>query len=178
MESAFESIISSEFKQTFNNAIDALLKDTALTVPCKLMYSGLQNNTTYCNNCIFDPISKLSANIYNGTGPSPFTEKTICPVCMGIGLVQQDSYETISLAVIFDSKYFMNIRSGSAINIPDGSVQTICSIDYLPKIRNANELVVDTNIAHYGDYTYERSGDPMPAGLGSNKYIITMWKRK
>ena len=177
MLSNFDTIISTEFKQTFNNAIDALLKNTALTVPCKLVYSGGQN-TTYCNNCIFDPISRLSANIYNSTGPSPFAEKTICPVCMGMGFVQEDAAETVSLAVIFDSKYFMNITSKSVLNIPDGSIQTLCAIEYLPKIKNANEIIVDTNIAKYGDYSYQRAGDPMPVGLGDNKYILTTWTRK
>lgn len=177
MDSGFDAIINTEFKRTFNSAIDALLKNTALTVPCKLLYSGGQN-TTYCNNCIFDPISKLSSNMYNGTGPSPFTEQMICPVCMGMGLIQQDSFEILYLAVIFDSKYFMNIRSGSVVNIPDGTIQTLCSIEYLPKIRNANEVIVDTNIESYGNYSYQRAGDPTPVGLGDNKYILTMWTRK
>ena len=165
-----------EFKQTFNHAIDALLKNTALTVPCKLLYSGGEN-TTYCNNCLFDPISKLSSNRYNGTGPASFAENTICPICMGMGLVQQDASEVLYLAAIFDSKYFMNITPGSVINIPDGSVQTLCSIEHLPKIRNANTIIIDTNISTYGGYTYQRSGDPMPVGLGDNKYVLTMWKR-
>jgi hypothetical protein len=177
MSSIFDSLINTDFKNTFNNAIDALLLQTALTVPCKLLYSGQQNNT-YCNNCIFDPISKLSANIYNSTGPVPFTENSICPVCMGMGLKTSDAYETVYLAVIFDSKYFMNITSKNTINVVDGMVQTICHTTLLPKLRNANELIVDTNIEAYGEYAYQRASDPTPVGLGDNRYIMTMWKRK
>jgi len=48
----------------------------------------------------------------------------------------------------------------------------------LPKIRNATEIVIDTDIAKYGNYIYERASDPEPVGLGDHRYIITMWKRK
>lgn len=176
MTNVFDNIISKEFKQIYNDAIDSLLKENALTIPCKLKYSG-QQNTTLCNNCIFDPISKLSANIYNGTGPNSFNEGTICPVCAGIGLIKTDADEIIHMAVLFDSKYWLN-WSSKTVKIPDGMVQTICLSSLLPKIRNANEIIFDTNLEKYGNYTYERAGDPNPIGLGDNRYIITMWQRK
>ena len=177
MNNPFSSIISPELKQVFNDAIDSLLEQNALTVPCRLKYAG-QQNSTYCNNCIYDPISQLSANIYNSTGPNPFAEGSICPVCMGNGSTRNDKSATtiIHLAVLFDSKYF--IKSSKYLNIPDGMVQTICLTQHLPEIRNANEMIMDTNIESYGNYTYERAGDPEPVGLGDHRYIITMWKRK
>lgn len=176
MTSPFANIISKEFKQLYNDAIDGLLQQNALTVPCRLKYSG-QQNTTLCNNCIFDPISKLSSNIYNGTGPSSFNEGTMCPVCGGLGLSKSDSEEIIYMAVLFDSKYWLNWSSKS-VKISDGMVQTICLSSYLPKIRNANEVVFDTTLEAYGNYIYERAGDPNPVGLGDNRYIFTMWQRK
>jgi hypothetical protein len=57
-------------------------------------------------------------------------------------------------------------------------VQTICKIDLIGKIRNASEIIIDSNLNKYGNYKYERAGDPEPVGLGDNSYIITMWKRK
>lgn len=180
MTNPFSSIISPEFKQLFNNAIDSLLEQNALTVPCRIKYAG-QQNQTFCNNCIYDPISKLSANLYNGTGPNPFPDNGICPVCMGNGTARNDvlaiSSSVLYLAVIFDSKYFIN-KSSKYVNIPDGMVQTICLTQYISQIRNANEMIMDTDIQGYGNYTYERAGDPEPAGLGDHRYIITMWKRK
>lgn len=177
MSSPFDNIISAEFKNTFNQAIDAILANNALTVPCTIRYAGAKN-TTYCNNCKFDNISKLSSNIYNGTGPVPFVENTICPVCMGIGLKTNDSSEIIYLAVIFDGKYFLNTTSSAVVNIVDGMIQTLCNISHLPKIRNADEIIIDNNISNYGGYTYQRAGDPIPMGLGDNRYILTTWKRK
>jgi hypothetical protein len=176
-DSIFNTIFTKDLKNLYNDAIDSILADNGLTVPCRLVYSG-SKNTTYCNNCVFDPISKLSNNIYNNTGPVPFAENTICPVCMGMGMKTSDSSEILYLAVIFDSKYFMNTTSSSVVNIVDGMVQTICQSSLLPKIRNADEIVIDTNIEKYGGYTYQRAGDPSPAGFGDHRYIMTMWKRK
>jgi hypothetical protein len=97
---------------------------------------------------------------------------------MGMGMTtSSSSSETVYLACIFDSKYWMN-WSSKTVNIPDGMVQTICKVELLPKIRNASEIIIDSKISKYGNYTYERAGDPEPAGLGNNSYIITMWKRK
>ena len=176
MTNPFSNIISADFKQLYNDAIDSILENNALTVPCTLRYSGEQF-TTLCTNCIYDPISKLSANKYNGTGPKSFAEGTICPVCQGIGLKKSDATETIYLAVIFDSKYWLN-WSSDTVKIADGMVQTICKASLAPKIKNANEIVFDTNIEPYGSFVYERAGDINPAGLGSNRYIFTMWNRK
>jgi len=172
------NVLSKEFKQLFNNAIDTILANDGLTVPCLVKYFG-SGSTAHCNNCIFDPISGLSSNIYNGTGPSFFPEGGVCPVCMGNGIISNTNVttETIYLAVIFDSKYWINWSSKSA-NIPDGMVQILCKAELLPKLRNASELVIDTNLSAYGNYTYERAGDPEPVGLSNHGYIISMWKRK
>lgn len=40
MSNLFNNLITSDFKQVFNNAISALLANTALTVPCKLVYEN------------------------------------------------------------------------------------------------------------------------------------------
>lgn len=170
----FSGLISTEFKALYDNAIDSLLEQGALTVKCKLKYSG--NLKNFCNNCRFDPITKLSANIYNGTGPRPFIENTICPVCMGMGVSDSNAEEYLDLAVIFDSRYFLNYPN-KVVNVVDGTIQTICHITLMPKIRNANEIIIDTNIEKYGGYSYRRAGDPNPCGLGSNRYIFTMWSR-
>ena len=171
----FNNVISKDFLDTFSHAIDALLQPNSLSIPCTLYYNN--GSQTYCNNCIYDQITKTSANIYNDTGPIAFAEHTICPVCMGNGLINTTTkQQTIHLAVLFDSKYFVNI-SNNTINIPDGSIQTLCSIEYTPQLRSATELSIDST-AEYSNHTYERIGDPNPMGLGNTKYIMTFWKRK
>ena len=105
-----------------------------------------------------------------------FHDYGICPVCNGFGYVDTARDEIINLAIIFDSKYWLNWGSRS-MNIPEGMVQSLSSITLLPKIRNCKEMVMDTSLSEYGNYNYSRAGDPEPVGLGSNDYIITMWQR-
>ena len=174
MTNPFDAAISPAFKNTFNQAIDALLANTALSVPCVLNYAT--SNISLCSNCLYDPISQRSLNRYNQTGQAPFADNSICPVCNGYGTIDTAKSETVYLGVIFDSKYWLKWSSNS-VNIADGSVQTICNISLLPKIKNAQNMTMDKNISAYGNYTYVTAGDPQPAGLGDNRYIITMWSR-
>jgi hypothetical protein len=177
MNNPFSGIISPQLKKTFNNAIDSLLENKALSLPCKIIYDNLISNV-YCNNCIFDNISLLSSNIYNGTGPNSFGEGSVCPVCLGSGFLKSGtSNETIYLAFIFDSKYFLNLNN-KVLNVPDSYIQSICDIKLLSKIKNAKEIVFDNNINTLSYFKYERVSDPEPLGFGDNKYIIVMWKKK
>lgn len=169
----FENIITSQMKTMFDDAIKALLTETALTIPCVFKYAG-STNQNLCHNCIFDPISKRSANLYNGTGPDPFYEGQICPVCQGFGLLESDASENINIAVIFDSKYFINAGPRN-INIPDGTIQTLCVSTYMNSIKNCSELVTTVeNIL----YSYRRVSEPQPMGFGNTNFIMTMWQRQ
>jgi hypothetical protein len=170
----FDNLITPEFKKIFNDSIDTLLVANALTVPCLLKYSNTKREL--CYNCEFDAISQRSANIPKPEAPVPFARQTICPVCNGFGYIDTTSDEKIHMAIIFDSKYWLNWGSKS-LNIPDGTVQSLCSINLLPKLKNCQAMIVDTDIAQYGNYSYSLFGDPEPAGLGSHDYIISMWQR-
>jgi hypothetical protein len=174
MTNIFSNIINADFKNLYNQAIDAILADNSLTVPCSVFYDT--PNDSFCNNCLFDPINNRSLNIYNSTGPAPFPENSICSICNGYGKIEESKSEIIYLAVIFDSKYWLN-WDYKAVKIQDGMVQTLCKIELLPKIRNAQYMTMDTNIQSYTSYTYSLAGDPTPCGLGNNKYIISMWSR-
>lgn len=166
------NIITNEFKNLFNLAIDSILKENALSSLCTLRFNN--SITDICNNCIYDPGLNISSNTYNGIGPSPFPNGSICPVCMGLGKKQNNNKQyPIWLAVIFDSKYFINV-SNKIINIPDNSVQTICKISEINQIKNCNELIINSIPSNI----YERASDPIPCGLGDQDYIVTIWKRK
>jgi hypothetical protein len=168
------TIITNQFKNLFNSAIDEILSSNGLTRECKLIYPN--TNPNLCPNCIFDPMINRSSNHYNDIGPSPFGDLTICPVCNGEGFISGKTEELITLAVIQDSKYWMNWKYNS-VNITDGMIQTICLATLLPKIRNAEKILIDLSKENFGAYFYTRSSDPELAGLGDNRYIITMWKR-
>ena len=166
------NIISQSFKNTYKMMIDEILAAHALTNECTLYYKN--NNIGYCDNCLYDPITKISSNIYNDTGPSPFANNTICPECMGLGKKQNNDYTKIlSLAVIFDVKYFLNFDS-KVVNVPDGMIQTICSINHTNDLRNASAMSVNS----ISNILYERAGDINPVGLGDLHYIFLNWKKQ
>lgn len=170
----FENIINNNFKNIFNDAIDNLIGKNGLAVPCSIVYDSLKQQL--CNNCKFDPMQNRSANLYNGTGVAPFPNHSICPICAGNGLIDMSADETIYLALIFDSKYWFNWNS-KTVNIPNNMAQSICNINLLPKLQNAREIIFDTTTSAYGDRRYTRVNEPEICGLGSNRYIITMWEK-
>ena len=90
----FEGIITAEFKQLFKDAITALLEDTALTVPCQLIYGGTK--WTDCPNCLFSPATNKSTGIYTVGGPVPFYTG-VCPYCNGAGRLSEEDTENIYL---------------------------------------------------------------------------------
>ena len=162
----FNNILTPEFKQLFNDAIDAILADTGLTTSCILKYGNEFNEQDFCNNCILDTISRVSSNIYNDTGPSPFPDGGVCPVCLGMGMTKTTKEETVKLAVILDSKSFINI--GDIAMVGNGVLQTICRIDLLSKIKNARTLTISNT-------EYNRAGEPRTCGLAEHQYIVTFW---
>jgi hypothetical protein len=176
MTNIFDNINYGSLKTVYNDAIDSLISQNGLSLPCTLLYSN--NNPTLCSNCIFDPINSRSLNKYNGSGTSPFAEYSICPVCNGLGFDSTSSEEIIYLAVLFDSKYWFNWNSKSnPIHVVDGMVQTICKTDLLPKIKTADKIMIDNSRSGYGAYYYIRANDPEFAGFGDTRYVFTVWKR-
>jgi len=161
-------IINQDLKNMYKNTIDEILSVHGLTNQCVLSFNN--GSADYCNNCIFDSISKVSANIYNNIGPQQFPDFTICPVCMGLGVMQTNKKtKIVTMAVIFDSKYFINFDK-KVVNIPDGMIQTISTKNYIIDIRNSSAISIN-------NISYERVGDVTFAGLGDLEYIFTTWKR-
>lgn len=173
MSNAFSALLNDSFKNLFVEMIDGILDQQALSVQCKLEYET--TDSVYCNNCIFDPILDKSFNKYNGGGPLSFAEGSICPVCGGFGKVVCDSNENIYMAMIFDSKYWMN-WGPSFVQIPNLAAQSLSSITLMPKILNTSRMSI-VNVNGYDNGYYYRAGQPTPMGLGPHKYILTNWTR-
>jgi hypothetical protein len=167
----FSGIISAEFKSLFNNAINALLEQGALTIPCTIKYGS--SNPVYCNNCEIDPIANRSSNIYNGSGPNPFIENTICPVCLGQGFINANKSEIVYMAVLFSEAGWFQWGS-KTVKIPDGMAQSICKTELVHKLKNADTILFNNSESS----TYVLASDPELVGLGETNYAITMWKKQ
>lgn len=166
-------MITSHFKNLFKSMIDSLLVEGSLSVPCTIVYENSLKEE--CSNCEIDPLSKRSSGLYKTGGPIPFTDGNICPYCGGVGFLQSSKEEVVHLLVLFDYKTWINFKSD--IKAPEGMIQTICGIELLSKIKNANRLIVDNNLNGLTRNIFARDSDPEPAGLGDNQYIFTFWKK-
>lgn len=169
----FSGIITTELKTLFSNMIDALLESTALTLPCEFIYGITKWET--CPNCNFNVSLGKSSNTYKSGGPIYF-DHGICPVCKGEGRKEIPSTESdIYMAIIYDHKKWlpMNFTPSS----PETSIQTISSIELMPKIKRAKEIIVNTDIEAYVRQRYVIDGEPQPYGFGNDLYIATIWKR-
>ena len=174
MSNPFAGIISADFKQTFDNAISALLLESALTVPCKLIFENTKLQD--CPNCIYDPITKKSSNQYQIGGPIPFVVGQICPYCNGGGSLSFQKEETVSLGLIKPVFFGGDSLELNNVNFVDGMIQSLCAIDYYAKIKNASYIIVDTNLINITNSRFIRNKDPIPVGFGNNSFIITTWQ--
>jgi hypothetical protein len=78
----------------------------------------------------------------------------------------------VYFVLITNSKNFIG-----AVNTPDIVAQTICSIDYVSKIRQCSKIIFNTDIVGLSNNIFIRGNEPQPVGLGDNRYIFTNWKR-
>jgi hypothetical protein len=163
-------IITQNLKNLYKSMIDEILSINGLTNKCTLYYQGSEN---YCNNCIFDKSSNVSSNVYNNTGPAPFDDYALCPVCMGSGKVLLSNItKELYLAVIIDSRSFINFPN-KLVNIPDGTIQIISDKKYSEDLRKCSYLIIESDL----NTKYERMNDINLVGLGDLNYIFMNWKR-
>jgi len=178
----FDGIITSSFKDLHKDAIDALLEDTALTVPCRLYYG--ETKWTDCPNCDFDVMGGKSSNRYTAGGPVAFPNGQMCPYCHGKGRTQDEQTEEVYLAVIWDMKLWMKLGGiGSSVasassNTKDSFAQTLSKFSTTyDKLRRANEIIFDTDVETSVELRFTRIGEPQPCGLGASNFVVAMWKR-
>jgi hypothetical protein len=172
MSNPFAGIITSDFKLLHKQAIEALLENTALTVPCEVTLAGTKY--TQCVNCVFDAVSGKSSNRYKSGGPIPFTQG-LCPYCNGVGRKQIVTTEDIYLMPIWDSKKW--ILSNPNLKTADISVQTMSKLSSFALLNRASKIVIDTTNEALKTTDYTRVGDPERIAFGDTTFIITSWKR-
>lgn len=84
------------------------------------------------------------------------------------------STEDITCRVYWEPKRFVQ---AIVQNVPDGSIQTICYLTDLPKIKRANFFIANSEETGYEEWRFERLHEPTPWGIGQDRYILTTWKR-
>ena len=166
----FSGIITPELHTTYNNMIDAILEDEALTTNCKFVFG----------NCVFVDCDNCSRGKYVPGGPLYFPSGKLCPLCFGKGGYSVESSEEHWLCVEFSSQGWMT-TSGKAAhrtgNIPKGAAETLCKIEHYQRIVSCEHIVLDKNNECLSENRYKRIGRPESCGFGDKTYIFTFWEQ-
>ena len=163
--------IPSSVFDTYNEAVLLFTRTGKLVYPEK---------KEPCPNCYLDTLGTANRSIskYKAGGPYPFERGMPCPYCGGKGYKAIENIEDITLRIYWDRKYWFNV--GVAIDIPDGSIQTIAYMTDLEKINKAKYLIpYYDGIQKYEDMRFEKASNSFPQGFKQNdtKYVVTFWKR-
>lgn len=159
-------------KNIYNKHIDSLLSSSGLTTRCDFNFGT--TNLNVCPNCIYDVGLKKSSGKYKTGGPIPFALGKICPYCNGAGSYGVEKTSSAYLAIIWDYKKWIN--PPPQINNPTGFIQTICHKDLLSDIRQCKDMTVIYDSTG-SNPVFRLYGEPNPAGLGDNNYLLCMWER-
>ena len=139
---------------------------------CRLLYPPKR---TACENCVYDTITQRSSGVYKNGGPVSFSFG-ICPWCDGVGFKETENTDDIKMRVYWERRSWIKINI--PINIPDGMIQTIGFMTDVPKIKQAQVVIINPNLSGIQTWSYTLSADPVPHGLGpSKRYFIAYWKR-
>jgi len=150
---------------------DALL-DGDTGHQCTLYYPA---KATECDNCILDPRTHKSANIYKAGGPIPFQNYTICPRCGGSGRNTLQPTATVYLRIYWQPRDWIDI--GVKFDVAFGICMTIGYLTDLPKIERAQRILLNADIAPIRRWYCKRAGEAVPHGFRQNRYFIQYLER-
>ena len=131
-----------------------------------------------CPNCYLDTFGtgSRSVSIYKTGGPYPFDTGMPCPYCDGKGYKAIEQTEDLGARIYTDPKMFIKF---GRINVPDGSMMLIFSIDKLPKFLRCKFLVPQTGLENHILERYYLNGQPEVTGFVMNptKYLSSIWTK-
>jgi hypothetical protein len=163
--------ISEGVRTIARNVLDDLLDQ--LGKNCKLVYAPAQEP---CADCLAPAGGPAGATWVTG-GPAPLPGAGLCPACGGTGLRAVESSETIKMQVANRPAKFW-VPAPANVQVPAGTIQTKAYLTDLPKIRRAEEMVLQPELAPLIAWRYRRDGEPVDAGnIVQGRYCYTLWQR-
>jgi hypothetical protein len=165
-------IINQEVWDKFNDTCSDFITNN-FGVNC-ILYFGTKK--TECPNCVYNSITGTSSNQYKSGGPIPFVD-TLCPYCEGVGYQIVENTDTVKMRVYYTSKDFIKIPN-VPLNTEDSLIQTYAFITDLPKLEQAQYIIVNSDIESYKKLKYQLKGEIVPHGMGPvSKFCIAFWRR-
>lgn len=89
-------------------------------------------------------------------------------------ILETDVTESVRLRTYWTQKDFVKIAD---LQVPAGGMMTIGYLSDLHKVHKAIKIRVNTANAVSVIGEFERASDPVPWGLGKDRYFVCTWKR-
>ncbi len=146
---------------------------------CRLVYKITEQ---VCPNCIINPRTQESTNRYKTGGPIPFPNGQICPVCDGRGRIASTGLsDIIKMSIDWSPKAWLNTSIGAnapdKVRLPGGLVTTRGFLSDLPKILQADYVLLDID-SQYLTNQFKLYGEPIvPGATVKYAYFMAIWQR-
>ncbi len=146
--------------------------DGELGSTCTLVFPAKREE---CDNCIYDPYSKRSSNIYKTGGPISFANHGICPRCQGKGILELPYTETMRLRIYWDSSSWREI--GIKVADPQGRCIVIGYMNQLANFERCNTVLLNNELKNIRNFRAVREGEAQPWGFRQNRYFTQVMRR-
>lgn len=165
---AFSGIIDEDIHCLYDDMINALLENKALTTCAELSFG----------NCKFVDCDNCDRGKYVPGGPLYFPSGKLCPLCFGKGKDSIEEKECIWLCTEFESRgWVSNIgRDRRSANISSLQAETMCSVEHYNKLVSCDYIVLDKCNECYCGAKFKRIGKPQFCGLGRKSFILVFWE--
>lgn len=165
--------LTADIKAIARTAIDDLIQE--LGKDCRLLFPPLMKP---CVNCLPDVIGKKSSNFWVNGGPIPFPGGTLCPMCDGKGLRAEQATAPIRMLIAWKPEKWVLDRLPN-IEAPGGLIQTKGYLADVPKILQARQMVIETQIEGVMRYAFELASEPIDASnIIQGRYFVALWRRR
>jgi hypothetical protein len=163
--------IPSGIQTIYNEIADEFINSDLIGSDCTVVYPSIKEA---CVNCVQNTFGGSTPNVYRHGGPAPFNFGP-CPVCGGSSFKETENTDTVRLRIYWSKKDWQSIKV--PIQVPDGAVMTIGFLTDLPKIEQANEIILVAEQTMYKNWRYMLASEPFLHGFGKDRYFMAFWKR-
>lgn len=175
-------LISDQIRETARKAIDALMapqEEGGLGKRCRLHFEARKLK---CPNCGWDAANKRSNNVYRTGGPQPFPNGSLCPTCMGKGVLETPVTKTIVMLCNWNAKTWVAIPnldlSNVNLQVPGGAVQTKGMVEDLDDVLQSRRMTIETTVAALRGQQFVLEGQPgEPGNIIQGEYFMAVWTR-
>ena len=146
--------------------------DGELGSTCTLVFPAKREE---CDNCIYDPHTGRSSNVYKSGGPIPFALHGTCPRCQGRGTLELPSTDTMRLRTYWEPSAWREI--GIKVGDPTGRCVVIGYMEELAKFERANTVLLNDDTKNIRNFHAARDGEAQPWGFRRNRYFTQIMQR-